>query len=367
MLPLQRVDAQRAADMTPPVASTQADEQITSLLRQTELLLDKGHVTSPAGGNASEVFTRALLLSSSASPTGQRMMAEFPSALKSRADAERAAGHGDLSAQIAVFAEVVSSVIHSNDAPSAQSGAATITDGTTDPAPRKAAAMATQASQTMPRLGAVDQAAPPVKGETSHRETDASLSKAITDARSPRPVPPISSNSLAQHSPPVGETGPLASSGGRGNVETVRESGSSQVAALPPAAAAPAASPFGVAATPEPARVAPPLTAMADALLKLRLLKQGKAMLSIGDISAARLLFTRAAESGNGEAALALGDTYNPAFLAEHSVVGSQADPELAKRWYRKAFAFGDPRARERLAGIGGDAHAEAQGSVNTQ
>jgi TPR repeat protein len=81
------------------------------------------------------------------------------------------------------------------------------------------------------------------------------------------------------------------------------------------------------------------------------LLKQGKAMLSIGDISAARLLFARAAESENGEAALALGDTYNPVFLAEHGVVGPQADLELAKAWYRKALAFGEPRARERLAG----------------
>jgi TPR repeat protein len=101
---------------------------------------------------------------------------------------------------------------------------------------------------------------------------------------------------------------------------------------------------------------------MVDALLK-----QGKAMLSIGDISAARLLFARAAESGSGEAALALGDTYNPVFLAEHGVVGPQADQELAKGWYRKAFAFGEPRARERLAGLGGDTHAEAQGLMNTQ
>jgi TPR repeat protein len=101
---------------------------------------------------------------------------------------------------------------------------------------------------------------------------------------------------------------------------------------------------------------------MVDALLK-----QGKAMLSLGDISAARLLFTRAAESGSGEAALALGDTYNPVFLAQHGVVGPHADQELAKGWYRKAFAFGEPRARERLAGLGGDAHAEAQRSMNTQ
>jgi len=88
-------------------------------------------------------------------------------------------------------------------------------------------------------------------------------------------------------------------------------------------------------------------------------------MLSIGDISAARLLFARAAESENGEAALALGDTYNPVFLAEHGVVGPQADPKLARAWYRKALAFGEPLAREHLAGLSGGMHADAQGSMN--
>jgi len=101
---------------------------------------------------------------------------------------------------------------------------------------------------------------------------------------------------------------------------------------------------------------------MVDALLN-----QGKAMLSLGDISAARLLFARAAETGNGEAALALGDTYNSAFLAEHGVVGPQADMELAKSWYRTAVFFHQPRARERLAGLGGDTHAEAQRLMGTQ
>jgi TPR repeat protein len=47
--------------------------------------------------------------------------------------------------------------------------------------------------------------------------------------------------------------------------------------------------------------------------------------------------------------------------------VGPQADLESAKAWYRKALALGEPRARERLAGAGGETHAEAPGSVNTQ
>ncbi len=356
MLPSQRAEGQQSADITPPVSSAQADEQITSALGQVETLLDEGHVTSPAGGNASDMFSRALMLSSFASPAGLRAMAEFPLVLKKRADAEQAAGHMDTSVRFEVFAEVASSIISShntvpkaNSAPFTQSGVATETTGATSPA--------AQANATMPGLGAADQAASPVSGETSRRDVGASRSKAITDTGSLVQALPMPTKPIAQHvSQTARETGPPASSGALRNVEVANGSGGSQVAALPPAAAAPAASPDGIAATPEPAKVPPLSAAMVDALLK-----QGEEMLSIGDISAARLLFARAAESGNGEAALALGDTYNPVFLAEHGVVGPQADPELAKDWYRKAFAFGEPRARERLAGLGGDTHAEAR------
>ena len=352
MLPLQRLEAQQAGDITPPVSSTQADEQIASLLGQVETLLDEGHVASPPGGNASEVFTRALMLSSSASPAGLRRMAEFPSALKKRADAERATGHGDLSVRIDVFADVVSSVIGSRDtlsragaAPSTKSEDATATAGSDDPAARKAPT--------------AEQAAPPVSEQT--RDDGASSSKAIVSTRSPLPGAPISTNSIAQHdSSSAGITGPPASPGGQ-NVATANGSGGGQVAARPPAPSA-SLSPDGIAGIPEPAKVPPRSAAMIDALLK-----QGRAMLSIGDISAARLLFARAAESGNGEAALALGDTYNSAFLAAHGVMGPQADPELAKRWYRKALRFNTPRARERLAGLGDDTHIETQGSTNSQ
>jgi hypothetical protein len=205
MLPLQCVEAQQVADTTPPVSGTQADEQVASLLGQVENLLDEGHVTSPAGGNASEVFTRALVLSSLASPAGLRTMAAFPLVLKRRADAERAAGHTDLSVRIEVFAEVVSSVVGSRDtvpgvaAPATQSGVATATTGTAGPAAQRAAAVATQANATMPGLGAADLAAPPVSGETSRKDAAASPSKAITDTRSLVQALPIPTSPMAQH------------------------------------------------------------------------------------------------------------------------------------------------------------------------
>ena len=183
----------------------------------------------------------------------------------------------------------------------------------------------------------------------------ASPSTAISD---PVPALPIAH----PVSPTAWETSQTAASGGQLNAEVRKRSGGSQVASLSPAVPVPAASPDRVPATVERPRVPPASAAMVDALLK-----QGNAMLAIGDISAARLLFARAAESGSGEAALTLGDTYNSVFLAEHGVVGPLADATLAKHWYLKAADFGEPRAKERLARLGGDMHAEAQGSMNTR
>ena len=45
-------------------------------------------------------------------------------------------------------------------------------------------------------------------------------------------------------------------------------------------------------------------------------------MLALGDISAARLLYERAAALGSAKAATALGKTYDPAFLASIQVSG---------------------------------------------
>ncbi|MGH7155055.1 MAG: hypothetical protein ACREF3_14110, partial [Acetobacteraceae bacterium] len=362
MFPVQRADAQQAAGTALP--SAQSDEQIVQLLAQVETLLNEGRVTSPAGGNATDVFSKALVLSLSASPTGLRTIAAFPATLKSRADAERTAGHADLSVRIAAFAEVVSSVIGSSStlpradaAPSTQSEVAKITSSTTDPAVRTPAPAVAQTSTTMPGVHAGDETALPVSGETSRGSVGAPFSKTITDTRSLLSAPLVPTKPIAQHvSPPEMQIGPPASPGERRIVEIAKGSGGNQVAALTPAASVPAASPDGIAEKSGPAKILPLPSKMVDELFK-----QGKAMFSIGDISAARLLFARAAESGNGEAALDLGDTYNPVFLAEHGVVGPLADLKLAKLWYRKASAFGEPRARERLAGLGSDTHAEAR------
>jgi hypothetical protein len=121
--------------------------------------------------------------------------------------------------------------------------------------------------------------------------------------------------------------------------------------AVPPAAPLPLiqATP-PVAAT--PARSAPIAAAMSPALLAA-LIRRGDAMLALGDISAARLLYERAAAGGSGAAALAAGRSHDPAFLAEIGAQGLRADPDAAATWYRRALELGETAAAAPLRRLG--------------
>lgn len=74
------------------------------------------------------------------------------------------------------------------------------------------------------------------------------------------------------------------------------------------------------------------------------LLRRGSAMVAVGDYSAARLLFGRAAAAGNASAMLSLGRTYDPALLTGPGAAAG-ADPVAAAYWYRQALAAGSPAA----------------------
>ena len=79
------------------------------------------------------------------------------------------------------------------------------------------------------------------------------------------------------------------------------------------------------------------------------LLSRGNAMLGLGDISAARLFYERAAALGSAGAATKLGNTYDAAFLASIQAKGIVADQAAAIAWYRKAAALGDTDAVRQL------------------
>jgi type II secretory pathway predicted ATPase ExeA len=109
-----------------------------------------------------------------------------------------------------------------------------------------------------------------------------------------------------------------------------------------PAAADPAAMPPSPSAPPTASPLPPAILAV--------LLDRGAAMLATGDISAARLLYKRAADAGSAQAAAEIGKTYEPAFLANRRAIGIQADPTIAAGWYRRALSLGGTKAASLLA-----------------
>jgi type II secretory pathway predicted ATPase ExeA len=97
-------------------------------------------------------------------------------------------------------------------------------------------------------------------------------------------------------------------------------------------------------ATPtRPAETLPPA-------LMAALMKRGNEALDLGDIASARLLFQRAAQTGNGAAATALGKTYDPNITADPGA----RDPARAREWYNRAVALGDPAAADFLKRLDG-------------
>jgi TPR repeat protein len=60
-----------------------------------------------------------------------------------------------------------------------------------------------------------------------------------------------------------------------------------------------------------------------------------------GDLASARLFYERAANAGNGQAALRLGETYDPRFLDQARLRGARGDAAAAVFWYKRAHDLG--------------------------
>ncbi|MCC7283484.1 MAG: hypothetical protein IT556_13955 [Acetobacteraceae bacterium] len=120
-------------------------------------------------------------------------------------------------------------------------------------------------------------------------------------------------------------------------------------ATTPPAATPPAATPPAAA----PPAAAPPAAAVPPALIDV-LIRRGETLLAIGDISGARRFLERAAASGSGRAALAMGGSFDPHVLAELGARGITPDRAAARQWYQRAAALGEAEAASRIAALDG-------------
>src|SRR5271165_3491467 len=75
------------------------------------------------------------------------------------------------------------------------------------------------------------------------------------------------------------------------------------------------------------------------------LVARGDAFLGAGDIASARLFFERAADLGDGRAAMRMAVTYDAEFLDRAGLHGLRGDPEQAALWYRRARELGKGKA----------------------
>ena len=197
---------------------------------------------------------------------------------------------------------------------------------------RLAAAKAELAEQQAKAL-----AAQADRGRTEASDADRPADRAVAQPS------PAAGQPEAAPSKPAGSTGPAAP------VEAAH-------AGPDPAATAPAASHDGAAVAAAPSAPAPSLPGRAPnpaaAALAETMTRRGDALLQRGDISAARLLYDRAASAGSARAATAMGKTYDATVLAGVGVVGLSPDPALAAQWYRRGLSLGDEEARTRLQSL---------------
>jgi predicted double-glycine peptidase len=93
---------------------------------------------------------------------------------------------------------------------------------------------------------------------------------------------------------------------------------------------------------------APPPTVSDDVVF----IRRGNDLLRLGDVSAARLFFERAANLGSAHGALLLGQTFDWLYVRQAGGVGVRFDMEKAVEWYRKSAEMGDAEAHKRLRAI---------------
>ena len=64
---------------------------------------------------------------------------------------------------------------------------------------------------------------------------------------------------------------------------------------------------------------------------------RGDPSFGTGDVASARLFYERAADAGEGQAAVRPGKTFDPVFLVYAHLRGVRSDVTMASSWYRRA------------------------------
>jgi Peptidase C39 family len=136
----------------------------------------------------------------------------------------------------------------------------------------------------------------------------------------------------ASPKPAGGPTAAVATASGA----AASEAGSVAIPPEPPAEPTPAM------ATPAVNGTATPLSAAALSTDEIAaLVARGDVLFGKGDLAAARLFYERAADAGDGPAAVRLGETFDPVFLDRAQLRGVRGQAQTALSWYRRARDLG--------------------------
>jgi hypothetical protein len=82
------------------------------------------------------------------------------------------------------------------------------------------------------------------------------------------------------------------------------------------------------------------------------LLARGDWLFATGDVDAARLLYERAAEAGEAQGAIRLGESFDPVFLNRAQLRQARPDAGMAVFWYRRARDLGAMGITSRLKSL---------------
>lgn len=287
---------------TVPGGKTDHPRKIPDLLARLEQQIADGHVWTPPDGNAVDTFRSLADLMANAPLSDIRAVQALPSRFEARARAAEAAGRGEEAQRFLTWAQALA------DKPGVSA------DQTADAA--RGSPEANAPSEPSAREEAVAGPSPPGGADSRGGKGDAA--GAGTDGAS-TPAPPAAG---------IGE----------------RRDQEAHAASAPPpqSSGADGLQPMARSAGPS---LAPDMLAL--------LVRRGEAMQRLGDISAARRLYGRAAEAGSARAATRMGETFDPFYLGQVGARGVAPEPDSAADWYRKAIAMGDPDAESRLRELG--------------
>ena len=284
--------AQAAIPADDPARSVgqRGDEGVGDLLRRVEQQVSAGQFVSPQDDSAMETWGQVVRLERS-SPNSvpiHEEIADFAAKIRHRAAVEEDAGRLSRSIDFVLFADLAGQLL--GEAPAAAQTAAPIPQASVSPS-----------NTPRPDSTPAGNLASPVREASAATASDA-VQAARPVAAAPAVIPSVAT------SPPL-----------------------------------PAASPK------EPSPAAAPALPSPEANFYMA---RGDDMLAKKDVSAARKYYQFAAQAGSARAALALGQSYDPEFLARLGAIGLKPDMAQAKSWYRTASTLGNQQAAARLRAI---------------